>query len=172
MKKKISYMSINEFRKEGFLQEVNRRFFHPLGLALEVRVNDNGEESLGGIWDYRSDPEGMKFGRGMLDRKYYENINKLWSEKFDSRRRRLGYMTQPMPKEKITKEDKELELKITVCDKCFMASCWQCKFMCDNALNAGITQKTIKELQTLNLEHPSYWKTDEELNKEAEEHNY
>jgi hypothetical protein len=27
-------MSGDEFREKGYLQEVNRRFFHPLGIAL------------------------------------------------------------------------------------------------------------------------------------------
>jgi hypothetical protein len=34
---KINYMDIAEFQSEGYLQEVNRQFLHPLGLALEVR---------------------------------------------------------------------------------------------------------------------------------------
>ena len=29
------YMPIKEFRERGYLQELNRRFLHPLGLALE-----------------------------------------------------------------------------------------------------------------------------------------
>ena len=37
---------IAEFRREGFMQEVNRRFLHPLGLALECIVVD--EEGWGG----------------------------------------------------------------------------------------------------------------------------
>ena len=45
----------------GFLQEANRIFFHPLGLALEVVVEEDGTERLGGVWDYRDDPEGMIF---------------------------------------------------------------------------------------------------------------
>ncbi len=52
---------------------------------------------------------------------------------------------------------------ITVCDKCLQASCWQGIFMCDEAQMAGIVQKTREELRKLNREHPSYWKTDEEL---------
>ena len=46
----VKRIDIKEFRAKGFLQEVNREFFHPLGLALEVIINDEtGEESLGGI---------------------------------------------------------------------------------------------------------------------------
>lgn len=87
MADEVKYISITEFRERGFLQEANRLFFHPLGLALEVVTErckfcdppgriDGGKnhcehcdgvghtERLGGIWDYRDDPEGMTFGEG------------------------------------------------------------------------------------------------------------
>ena len=58
----VKRIDVKEFRAKGFLQEVNRKFFHPLGLALEVLINDEtGEESLGGVWDYKDDKEGMFF---------------------------------------------------------------------------------------------------------------
>ncbi len=56
-------IDIAEFRDRGFLQEANRRFFHPLGLALEVIVEKDGTCTLGGVWDYRDDPEGMFFDK-------------------------------------------------------------------------------------------------------------
>jgi hypothetical protein len=52
---------------------------------------------------------------------------------------------------------------ITVCAACLQASCWQGIFMCQQSQNADIVQKTRRELKALNLEHPSYWKTDKEL---------
>lgn len=52
---------------------------------------------------------------------------------------------------------------ITVCDKCLQASCWQGEFMCDESQGAGTVQKTRRELEALALEHPDWWKTDEEL---------
>ena len=61
MKKKIKRIDIKEFREKGFLQELNRQFLHPLGLALEVNKDDDGNETLGGVWDYRDDPEGIIF---------------------------------------------------------------------------------------------------------------
>lgn len=90
----VKRMDITEFRERGFLQEANRHFFHPLGLALETVVvecaNCSGDgvetihgeavncrdcggsgsnERLGGVWDYRDDAEGMVFGGGYgLDR--------------------------------------------------------------------------------------------------------
>ncbi len=61
MAKEIKRIDIAEFRRLGFLQEANRVFFHPLGLALEVIVEDDGSERLGGVWDSRGDPEGIAF---------------------------------------------------------------------------------------------------------------
>jgi len=52
---------------------------------------------------------------------------------------------------------------ITVCASCLQASCWQYVFLCDNYKRANIVQKTRRELRALNLEHESYWKTDEEV---------
>jgi len=60
-------IDIKEFREEGFLQEANRQFFHPLGLALEIIQEEDGTESLGGVWDYRDDPEGIVFSEGTMD---------------------------------------------------------------------------------------------------------
>ena len=58
----IKKIDIKEFREKGFLQEANRLFFHPLGMALEVILDDTtGKEKLGEIWDDRDDPEGMLF---------------------------------------------------------------------------------------------------------------
>jgi len=48
--------------------------------------------------------------------------------------------------------------KITVCDKCLRACCWQGILMCDESMEAGTTEKTISELKKLNLEHEDYWK--------------
>lgn len=52
---------------------------------------------------------------------------------------------------------------ITVCDKCLTATCWQGHFMCDEAQNAGITQKTVAELRVLGYENPSHWEQDADV---------
>jgi hypothetical protein len=39
----VKHIDIGEFRQIGFLQEANRLFFHPHGLALEVTMVDEGE---------------------------------------------------------------------------------------------------------------------------------
>ena len=58
--KEVKRIDIKEFRERGYLQELNRRFLHPLGLALEVKVDDEtGAEALGGVWDCRDEDEGI-----------------------------------------------------------------------------------------------------------------
>jgi hypothetical protein len=43
----IKHMDIAEFRRVGFLQEANRLFFHPHGLALEITIVDGeGDNKL------------------------------------------------------------------------------------------------------------------------------
>ena len=53
-----------------------------------------------------------------------------------------------------------MDNKITVCDECLRASCWQGYFMCDNSNLAGTTEKTKEELIKLDLEHPDHWEYD------------
>jgi hypothetical protein len=49
------------------------------------------------------------------------------------------------------------DVTVTVCDQCLRVTCWQGLFMCDGARDAGLVQKTVKELKALGREHPSYW---------------
>lgn len=94
----VRRMSIREFREKGFLQEVNRRFFHPLGLALEVVIEDDGSERLGAIWDYRDDPEGMLFGdlTRPESREKADYVERLWDEKAKVRVEQYGFVVQPI----------------------------------------------------------------------------
>ena len=91
--KKINYMDIKEFREKGYLQEANRRFFHPLGLALYIEQNDGNRfkvffyylkialkhlfntetEIIAGVWDYREDPEGNIFDYKNSDNERIKN---------------------------------------------------------------------------------------------------
>lgn len=65
--KAIKTISVKEFRALGYLQELNRLFLHPLGLAMGVEVDEDGNEEFGEIWDYRDDPEGIVYDDGLLD---------------------------------------------------------------------------------------------------------
>lgn len=93
----VRHIDIAEFRNEGYLQELNRRFLHPLGLALEVVIEDDGTERLGGIWDYRDDPEGIYFAPESTDlSKHAEHIDELWATRSPAREAELGFFVQPV----------------------------------------------------------------------------
>jgi len=90
----VSRLDVAEFRQVGYLAELNRRFLHPLGLALEVVVEDDGSARLGGVWDYRDDPEGIAYVNPP-NAEQAARIDKLWAERELARRAALGYMVQP-----------------------------------------------------------------------------
>ena len=93
----LGRMSIADFRRLGYLQEANRHFFHPLGLALEVTIDEDGTERLSGIWDWRDDLEGIYYDEGMIDP---EKTGYVWDGSVRRRRERvnrLGYYIQPVP---------------------------------------------------------------------------
>lgn len=90
----VNRMDIREFREAGFLQEVNRLFLHPQGLALEVYVDDDGTERLGGVWDYRDDPEGIAFGEPPDEAKAQHVVDEL-SRHISARMAKFGWWLQP-----------------------------------------------------------------------------
>lgn len=104
MSKPTSFLTPADLQAEGFLQEVNRRFFHPLGLALAVEVGEDldpdGYMRIQ-IWDYRDDPEGMFFGIAELasDDSVAKalNVTALGKSKEDERRRVAGEVVQSVP---------------------------------------------------------------------------
>jgi hypothetical protein len=92
----VKRIDIKEFQEFGFLHEVNRLFFHPLGLALEVIVPDPGEQGeikLGGVWDFRDDPEGIRFKE--VDPEKIARVKEFMEKKHADRMRTLGYIYQP-----------------------------------------------------------------------------
>jgi hypothetical protein len=95
-------LDITEFRLTGLLQEVNRQFFHPIGLALYVHIDDEGVTKLGGIWK-DDDPEGWVFGTDTdaeiaLIQVNMQQVMKLQNEWHTRRRKALGYVIQPFEK--------------------------------------------------------------------------
>lgn len=96
---KTKRIDIAEFRRLGLLQEVNRLFFHPRGLALEVISEEDGTERLGGVWDYRDDPEGIIFGDDMISRRKALTVAAMQVAKMGAREKLLGTPDgiQPVP---------------------------------------------------------------------------
>jgi len=106
----INKMTVKEFQEQGFLQEVNRQFFHPLGIALEVIIDRNGEMKFGKVWDYRVDEDGMRYDlkNSNLERiqRFQKNANHIESlrkEKAEKRMQILGYVIEPIPSEEENK---------------------------------------------------------------------
>jgi len=98
MEKQIKRIDIREFREKGYLQELNRRFLHPLGMALEVVVDENGNEKLGGIWDSREDEEGIYYDIKNSDssrKERFKSNEKFINEEFNSkikiRKEKIGF---------------------------------------------------------------------------------
>lgn len=74
---KQAKIKLKEFVDIGYLQEVNRQFFHPLGLSLEIKKTGNTFE-LDGLWDFREVKGGIKFGPQILETKdFIEKSNNI-----------------------------------------------------------------------------------------------
>ncbi len=96
-------INIKEFRELGYLQELNRRFLHPLGLALEITI-DNEKEELSGIWDCRDNPEGIYYDIKNSDnervKKFIKNKNFIDHElnyRLIKRKEILGFDYENIP---------------------------------------------------------------------------
>jgi hypothetical protein len=89
--KPIKHMDLEEFINEGFLQEANRQFFHPLGLALEMSKDEEGHWSISGIWDYRGDDEGMLFGNDELSYEKRDRVAREFERHFETRLQVLNH---------------------------------------------------------------------------------
>ena len=55
------YMDLDELRSSGLLFHINKEILHPIGLALEVTVEEDGSSRISGVWDARDDPEGITY---------------------------------------------------------------------------------------------------------------
>lgn len=95
MSDEIKFMDIAEFRALGLLQEVNRSFFHPLGLALSVEIDEDGNERLQGLWDGRDDPEGWLYVKEYgYDAEKVRIAHEFMWEKYAQRLESLGFVIQ------------------------------------------------------------------------------
>lgn len=63
-----------------------------------IRVLGLDKRHLGGVWDYRDDPEGMVYGEDLLNAEKADRIATRWDERMAARVDLLGYMVQPVDK--------------------------------------------------------------------------
>jgi hypothetical protein len=103
MSQEIKYIDIKEFREKGYLQELNRQFLHPLGLALEIKIDEDGKETLGGIWDYRNDAEGIHYdlknsleSRKNRFKEKCDFVDNEYNKRSIERRKKLGFVIEPI----------------------------------------------------------------------------
>ena len=101
----VKRMDPKEFREQGYLQELNRKFLHPLGLALEIMVHKDGSETLSGIWDCRDDPEGIWYDLANSDeeriQRFIEKRDNVENERVtrsEARFQALGFDIEPIVK--------------------------------------------------------------------------
>lgn len=107
-KKDVKYLTIKEFQELGLLREVNRLFFHPRGLALEITVPEDkdGEfdpDATGTvmkIWDERDDLEGIYFGNPPTPEKA-KVAQDLYDQKAPYRQEHLGWVIQPITESEV-----------------------------------------------------------------------
>ncbi len=93
----IKYLDGKTFRDDGYLQEANRGFFHPLGLALQLVSDpaDPGRPANLLVCDYRDDAEGVNFVGGGLTEKA-QRIKVIAETRRPARLAGLGYWQQPV----------------------------------------------------------------------------
>ena len=92
-------MSIDEFVKEGYLQEVNRRLLHPMGVSLDLNSNASS------IIDARDDIEGLYYDyiemsedEQMTMRARFDNIEDVIKKRKHKRKHILGFIIEPISK--------------------------------------------------------------------------
>lgn len=83
--------------ESGLLFEINRRVLHPLGLALQINIDDAGNYFFGGIRDYRDDPEGVMYDETTFQaglEKLNKFMEKFGDSKLKERYERFGFIVQ------------------------------------------------------------------------------
>ena len=88
----VKYLDPKVLIEDGYLQEANRQFFHPLGLALELNKQDGTIK----VWDYRDDPEGMAFSEKVNLLPKAEKVIIIEAQRYAARKKALGYWVQPV----------------------------------------------------------------------------
>ena len=93
----LEHADEEELRHDGYVLEVNRQFFHPLGLELVLQIAEDGlrfrvddHRTLQAAVVYAPQPEG---GESRLRK--VARIGNLWEMKAQARLARYGWVIQP-----------------------------------------------------------------------------
>lgn len=90
-------IDLKELLDHGYVQEVNRLFFHPLGLALMVTEHDDGRPPELSVCDSRDDLEGFRFVDGAMSHEKFARVCQARGDRSVARYNALGYIVQPPP---------------------------------------------------------------------------
>lgn len=94
----FSKMDIATFIELGMLQEINRLFLHPLGMALSVKVDEDGKHTMGDVL-ITEDKTGVIFSDKITQSKDFqrkcEQIDNLRDIAKPYRMNMHGYFIQP-----------------------------------------------------------------------------
>ena len=91
----MKYLDAKTLREDGYLQEVNRMFFHPLGLAAEVNL-ETGEIK---IQDHRNDPEGVIYSEDIDLLPACIRYTEIENARRPIRRKLLGFYMQDVARD-------------------------------------------------------------------------
>jgi hypothetical protein len=102
----VPRVRLAEFIKVGYLQEVNRQFFHPLGLSLAIDGGTNDVIFRAHVSDHRESEIGPTFGEGELATPLAATraarIQSEHSKRSATRLKKLGFSIQPVVSERPT----------------------------------------------------------------------
>jgi hypothetical protein len=84
-----------KFKDDGYLQEVNRRFLHILGLSLGFAIGEDGGTQVV-IYDQRNDMQGMIFPDGLLQKRKVDFINAEFEKRSRIRQQAFSFVEQPV----------------------------------------------------------------------------
>lgn len=105
-------MPLEEFVEAGYIQEINRTFLHPIGLALSYETDDDGKPThIAGVLDSRDDPEGFVFSEFTWDEvKRGDKIRQLQIDGYNRRKELLGFGTQPLVAGKLDLSERPVKI--------------------------------------------------------------
>lgn len=92
----VKFMNLQEFVDFGLLQEVNRQWAHPRGLAFAVACDENMQPLYLLVQDRRTDSEGVIYDSSTLDVDKACRVRDDYVARGLIRIRALGFVVQPI----------------------------------------------------------------------------
>lgn len=88
----MKIMDLGEFVREGYLQDVNRLYFHPIGLSLQTTKRHKGLE----VVDYLDNPTALNTVdlKHPKSRKVHDMMEHTWFARREAYMKALGWTVQ------------------------------------------------------------------------------